>query len=235
MPKPLPEPHLPPEISVTTGAARLTLSAPITPAESLETPFATSPASPVSTIEELLKRMQAGERTAAAEFLYRYETRIRRRIRGKLGPDIRRLFDSLDIVSTLGRRLDLYMMSGQLRVTSEGEILALLFRMADHALIDKARLVRRLENVEGEDSEFAQYMAHQLRQDGSGDGRGVHLEVEKCIAALRDPIDRRILSLWLTGDNHVEIAGATQLAPTAVRKRWQDIKATLRERFPATA
>lgn len=235
MPKPLPEPHLPPEISVTTGAARLTLSAPIAPAESPPKAIDAASTTPVPTIEELLKRMQAGERSAAAEFLYRYETRIRRRIRGKLGPDIRRLFDSLDIVSTLGRRLDLYVMSGKLRVTSEGEILSLLFRMADNALIDKARLVRRLETTEGEDSDFAHHLAHRLQHAETDAGRGMHIEIEKCIAALRDPIDRRILSLWLTGENHVEIASVTQLAPTTVRKRWQDIKATLRERFPATA
>jgi hypothetical protein len=177
--------------------------------------------------------MQAGDRGAAAEFLLRYESRIRRRIRGKLGTDIRRLFDSLDIVSTLGRRLDLYVLSGQLRVTSEAQCLSLLFKMADHALIDKARIFRQLEEVEGEDSDFAHQLSQRLREADRRQKSGVDLEIENCMHTLRDAVDRRILSLWLTGEKHTSIGELVQLTPAAVRKRWESIKEALRMRLPS--
>jgi DNA-directed RNA polymerase specialized sigma24 family protein len=183
-------------------------------------------------VEELLRRMQAGDRAAAAEFLLRFETRIRRRIRSKLGSDIRRLFDSLDILSTLGRRLDGYVLSGRLRAESEVECLGLLFRIADNALIDKARLVRQLESLEGEDGEFAHDLASRLRHVERQKADSMHLEIEKCMRALPDAIDRRILSLWLTGEQHKDIAALVQIPATGVRKRWQHIKETLRDRFP---
>lgn len=184
-------------------------------------------------VDELLLRMQAGDRDAAAEFLMRYESRIRRRIRGKLGTAIRRLFDSLDILSTLGRRLDLYVMSGRLQVASEAQLWNLLFRMADNALVDKARVFRRLQAVEGEDSEFAQQLALRLREAEIQGDSGVEIEIDKCLREIEDPIDRRILSLWLTGEPHTSIAEYVDLAPTAVRKRWERIKAQLRRRFLA--
>jgi DNA-directed RNA polymerase specialized sigma24 family protein len=229
MPSPLVEPAPNPEIVTTTGARRLAHVAGAAPAAPTESP-AQAPA-----IDQLLKRMQSGDRAAAAEFLMRYESRIRRRVRGKIGADIRRIFDSLDIVSTLGRRLDVYVMSGRLKVGSEGECLSLLFRIADRALIDKARIVRQLENVEGEDSEFAHQIAGRLRDAERHNRSGMDVEIERCINALSDPQDKRILSLWLTGESHNAIAAYVQLAPTAVRQRWQEIKSRLRERMQPAA
>src|SRR5438046_3107354 len=95
--------------------------------------------------EALLTRMRAGDRTAAAEFVSRFAPRIRRRIRGKLNPAMRRLFDSQEIMSTLGRRLDAFIGSRQLNADSMNELWALLFRMADNSLIEKARVFRSLE------------------------------------------------------------------------------------------
>jgi DNA-directed RNA polymerase specialized sigma24 family protein len=186
-------------------------------------------------IDDLLRRMQTGDRGAAAEFLLRYESRIRRRIRGKLGTDIRRLFDSLDIVSTLGRRLDLYMLSGQLQVHSEAQCLGLLFKMADHALIDKARIFRQLEDVEGEDSDFAHRLSLRLREAERRQKSGIDVEIENCMHTLRDAVDRRILSLWLTGEKHTGIGELLQMTPTAVRKRWETIKESLRMRLQTVA
>ena len=86
--------------------------------------------------EELVRRMRSGDRDAAAEFISRYDSRIRRRIRGKLGPAMRRLFDSQDIVSTLGRRLDLYVRSGRLEAVSGDQLWSLIMKMAEHGVID---------------------------------------------------------------------------------------------------
>jgi len=175
--------------------------------------------------------MRGGDRDAAAEFLTRYGSRIRRRIRGKLGPSIRRLFDSLEIISTLGRRLDLYVMSGRLQAANEAQLWSLLFKMADNALIDKSRIFRRLQQVEREDSEFAHQLGARLRKAESERDSGAEIEIDTSLRAISDPIDRRILSLWLTGEPHKDIAQYVELAPTAVRKRWEKIKTTLRGRF----
>jgi len=175
--------------------------------------------------------MRGGDREAAAVFLMRYESRIRRRIRGKLGPSIRRLFDSMEILSTLGRRLDLYVMSGRVQADDESQMLGLLFKMAENALIDKARVFRRLQSVESADSEFAHELEQRLRKADSERDTGAELELENCIKTINDPVDRRILSLWLTGEPHAAIAQFVDKTPTAVRKRWEKIKSELKDRF----
>lgn len=182
-------------------------------------------------IDDLLGRMRRGDRQAAAEFLAEYGQKLRRRIRGKLGLSMRRLFDSLDILSTVGRRLDLYVMSGRLTAVSEDQLWSLVFQMADHALIDKARLFRRLQATEGEDSEFARDMVLRLQKAELEHSAGVELEIERCMRAVDDGVDRRILSLWLTGETLASIAEMLNLSAAAVRKRWEAIKIRLRERL----
>lgn len=184
-------------------------------------------------IETLLDRMRDGDREAAAEFMDEYGQRVRRRIRGKLGTSMRRLFDSLDILSTLGRRLDLYVMSGRVRAASEAQLWSLVFQMADRALIDKARVFRRLQHTESEDSNFAQEMTSRLRKAETVHAAGVEDEIDRFIRAIQDPTDRRILSLWLAGETHHSIAEHVEMTPANVRKRWEGIKIRLRERLAA--
>jgi DNA-directed RNA polymerase specialized sigma24 family protein len=182
-------------------------------------------------IDALLLRMRAGDREAAAEFLMRYGSRIRRRIRGKLGSSMRRLFDSLDILSTLGRRLDVFIMSGQLKATSEDQLWALLFKMADHAVVDKTRIFQQLRSVEGEDGEFARQLAQRMDRAESQSEFGADLEIEKCLRALHKIVDRQILSAWLTGQSYEAIADQLGMSTHTVRKRWERIKSYLKDTF----
>lgn len=188
-----------------------------------------SPAPPESSaplaIEQLLIRMKGGDREAAAEFLIRYGSRVRRRIRGKLAPTMRRVFDSLDILSTLGRRLDLYVMSGKVSASNEAQLWSLLFRMADHALVDKARMFRTSQEIERETSFTTP--THTSDDAERRDG------LDHCFGLLDDPIDRSVLSLWLIGESPVEIGRQLKLGADAVRKRFKRIQARLKERFQA--
>lgn len=185
----------------------------------------------LSEVEMLLRRMRSGDREAAAVFIVRYESRLRRRIRGKLNPSMRRVFDSQDILSTISRRLDQFVRSGRLEASSEQQLWALIFRMANNAIIDKSRVYRRLQQTEGPDSSFAQDLLMRLRQAERQSREGVEIELEKALKVLTNSLDKEILSLWLMGTRHREIAQTVGMAPAAVRKRWQKIKEKLQLRF----
>ena len=174
--------------------------------------------------------MREGDRDAAAEFVTRYESKIRRRIRGKLGPAMRRLFDSQDILSTLGRRLDRFVRAERVEARTTDKLWSLVMGMANNAVVDKARVYRRLRRVEGEDSDFAGVMLTRLR-DAESDDKTLDIELEAAFDSLKSEIDRQILSMWLTGSRHTHIAASVGLSPDAVRQRWQTIKSHLRERF----
>jgi len=173
------------------------------------------------------------DREAAAAFLQEFGPRIRRRIRGKLSPAMRRLYDSQDILSTISRRLDLYVRSGQLEAMSEPQLWALVFRMADHAVIDKARVFARLQQVEDEDGPLAREVLRRLPEAEKATGAEIAMEIERVMMLLPEELDRRIVSLWLDGANSQEIAERVDLSREAVRKRWERIRNELRERLAA--
>jgi DNA-directed RNA polymerase specialized sigma24 family protein len=176
----------------------------------------------------LIVKMRNGDREASAEFMARFGSRLLRRIRSKLSQPMRRVFDSLDILSTLTRRLDLFVRDGRLEAINEAQMWCLLVKMAEHAIVDKARIFRRLQAVEAEDSPFAQRMLQRLQAADQQYPGGAEAEVERALFSLDDPIDRTILSLWLTGTPHATTAQWVGLSPAAVRQRWQCIRARLR-------
>lgn len=182
-------------------------------------------------VDEIISRMRHGDREAAAVFITRYGSRVRRRIRGKLGPTMRRVFDSQEILSTVGRRLDLYVRSGRLQAVGEGQLWSLIFRIADNALIDKVRVFQRLQAVESSDSDFAHELLARLQQAESTEPEGAEFEIERAFCVISDETDREILSLWLLGQPHTLIAKEVGMAATGVRKRWQSIKEQLRRHF----
>jgi len=184
-----------------------------------------------SEVNRLLGLMRRGDRTAAAEFVTRYGSRIRRRIRGKLSPGLRRLFDSQDALATLGRRLDLVVRRGGLLATTEAQLWSYVMRVAETAIIDKARVFRRLQNVERCDGPVAQAMMARLRQAQDMRRDGADIELDAVMNSLPDETDRQILSGWLHGLAHNEIGELVGMASTAVRKRWQRIRSDLRDRF----
>jgi DNA-directed RNA polymerase specialized sigma24 family protein len=186
-------------------------------------------------IELLAVRMRAGDRDAAAEFVTRFGPFIRRRLHGKLGSSMRRIFDSQDILSTLCRRLDVCIRGGSFRAASANELWMVVLKMADNSLIEKARVFRSLEAKEGEDSPLAQRLLQRLRDAELVREDGPLLEIDHALQALSDRGDREVLSLWLMGLNHAAIANSVGMAPTAVRKRWQKIRDVLRERYKSEA
>ncbi len=190
---------------------------------------------PVEGVLELLQRMKAGDRVAAGEFIIRYGSRIRRRIRGKLSPAMRRIFDSQDILSTLGRRLDRYVRDGRVEANNEHELWGLVFKLANNAVSEKGRLFRRLRHAEREDGRFANELAARLRsaQRQETDDDAFELEIGRVFAILRDPTDQRILFLWLDGAGHSEIGANVHMTVDAVRKRWQRIKKVIHEHVVA--
>jgi DNA-directed RNA polymerase specialized sigma24 family protein len=177
----------------------------------------------------LLARMRAGDREAVAQFLTCYGPYIRRRVRGKLSPSMRRLFDSQELLSTLGRRLDRYVRAGRLNTMSNPQFWTLIFKMLDTAIIDKGRVMRRLNAIEGEDSPIAQAILRRMEHGEAAASQGAEVELDELLRLLRNPTERQIVSLWLMGHSLRVIADYVGLTPQATRQRWLMIRQRLRE------
>lgn len=174
----------------------------------------------------LLERIRSGDRDAAAEMIERYKPLIRQRCRSRIKPRLRSVTDSEDLWSTVARRFDVMMIRGGLVLDSERAFWVLLGTLIDHAVVDRARVLKRLERVASEDEPFAVAMRTRLEHDTSTAGSELLLEA---MNQLPRQSDRDILTLWLFDHSHRQIADALGSTESAVRMRWHEIRGILRQ------
>lgn len=180
----------------------------------------------------LLERMRAGDREAAAEFMAANADLIRRRYRRKLGPGMRRLFDSMELLSTITRRLDRCIRAQSLRAESDVQLWALIYQIADNCLTNRVKIYARLKEIEGggEDSEIVRLLTDRMRAaESMATAHGPEVELESVFALLDDQTDREILSGWLRGQTHAITADQLSMTEDAVKKRWQRVRQSLRD------
>lgn len=182
-------------------------------------------------MECLVARLRGGDRVAAAEFVREYGDLIRRRIRGKLGTSMRRLFDSQDILSTVSRRLDRYVRNGRVQATNESQLWSLVFKIAEVAVVDRVRAYQRLKLAEGEDSPIARELVRRMDQAETTEPESSELVLEQVYAKLPSAADRELLTLWLADVPMFRIAEAMNTTPAAARQRWQSVREKLKKGF----
>src|SRR5437764_5832423 len=89
---------------------------------------------------DLMRRLRAGDGTAAAELVRRYEPEIRRAVRVRLtDPRLRRVLDSLDVCQSVLGNFFVRVAAGQLQLDRPENLLRLLVTMARNKVLDHAR------------------------------------------------------------------------------------------------
>lgn len=179
--------------------------------------------SQLASTESLCRRIAEGDRIAAAEFVRRYGPSIRQRYRVRLSSSLRRLMDSADLLSTLGRRLDALVAEGNVRATDEKQLWGLLHQMARSAIIDKSRLLRKIQSAEADDRFWAAGLERRL----AAEPIRFDAVIDHAFDALPSEVDRQILALWLGDSDFDQIALVTGMRRDAVRQRWQRIRKRL--------
>src|SRR6516164_3168345 len=97
----------------------------------------------VPSIDELIRRVRAGDQDAAAVLVKRYEPAIRRAVRFRL-PDagLAALLDSMDICQSVLGSFFIRAATGQYKLETPEQLLKLLTTMARNKLISHARKQR---------------------------------------------------------------------------------------------
>lgn len=180
--------------------------------------------------DPLLTRIRAGDREAAAAFVLQNQALIRRRYRHKVGSALRRLIDSEDLVATLSRRLDAYILSGRLQAVTLDQLWALIHRIVENSVSDKGRLLQRLRRAEAEDISLATAIGDRIECQAEAGEDG---QLWALLESVHAPVDREIVSLWLADVPLKVIAQQLGMTEENARKRWQRIRKALRERLTA--
>lgn len=167
-------------------------------------------------------------REDVARILIHHKPQILRRITGRLSPNIRSLFDTHEIMSTVLRRMDSYVAGGQLKVDSDRQFWALVQRIISNAIVDKARIVKRLRAVESEDEVIAALMLRCVGDSPDSETRLRDL-IARINIIITNPEDQDIVMMWLKGKSLSVIAETFDVTPDAMRQRWKRIRDRLQE------
>jgi DNA-directed RNA polymerase specialized sigma24 family protein len=181
---------------------------------------------PLGSVPEshLVELVRSGDRVAGAEFLRRNHDVLRQRIRRRLRRVGRRLFDSQEILSTVCRRLDRMVSHGTVRAIDPAALMRLVVEIADHSVVDKARVLDRIRRVEGPDSELAASLRSRIEEGEHAGVDGGEDVIARIFEKLDEQQEREILGLWLRGCPLVSIAQELETSPAAMRKRWEKIR-----------
>jgi RNA polymerase sigma-70 factor (ECF subfamily) len=174
----------------------------------------------VPSIDELIRRVQAGDQDAAAVLVKRYEPAIRRAVRFRLADaGLAALLDSMDICQSVLGSFFLRAATGQYKLETPEQLLKLLTTMARNKLISHARKqhaqrrdIRRVSS--GDDNEGRFVSAHQSPSK-QVEVRDLLQEVQRRLS----PDERRMLELRNEGHDWASIASELGGSAEARRRR----------------
>jgi RNA polymerase sigma-70 factor (ECF subfamily) len=108
-------------------------------------PTAASPGGVAATFADFLRRVCAGDESAATELVQRYEPALRLEVQLRLtDPKLRRLFDPADLCQSVLKSFFIRATTGQFALDSPAKLLALLRAMARNKVAHEARKQKAL-------------------------------------------------------------------------------------------
>ena len=167
----------------------------------------------------LIRRVRAGDHTAAAELVERYLPAVRRVIRLKLRDSpLRRVLDSMDVCQSVFASFFIRAASGQYDLDRPGQLLRLLVVMARNKLVSESRtyyVARREPPGPAVDAVFAALAAPEPSPSGRLAWKDLLHEVRRRLTQDERRLADRRAEQWEWSAIAAEVGGT----PDALRKR----------------
>jgi RNA polymerase sigma-70 factor (ECF subfamily) len=156
---------------------------------------------------------------AAAELVRCYEPAIRRVVRFRLDPRLRRLYDSLDICQAVLGKFFVYAAAGQLELETPEQLVKLLAVMARNEVFREGRRQRAARRDHRRDTP-ADAAEGVMQAAGATPSKEVAArELFQEVRRRLTPDERRLLELREQGRDWAAIAAAVGGSAEALRKR----------------
>ncbi len=171
-------------------------------------------------IDELIRRMRAGDQDAATLLVKRYEPAIRRAVRFRLaGSRLGPVLDSMDICQSVLGSFFIRAATGQYKLETSEQLLKLLTTMARNKLISQARKqhaqrrdTRRIKSGQQDEGLFVSAHPSPSKQVAV---RDLLQEIDRRLS----PQERRILELKNEGRDWASIASELGGSAEALRRK----------------
>lgn len=182
-------------------------------------PSLTPSGSNLALFNELVARACNRDSHAAAEIVRHYEPELRRVIRYELrNPQVRRLFDSLDVFQSIMAGFFARLYAGEIHATNPRQLFGLLRVMARHKVADKAKYVK---SVKRGGSIRRGSMGSGSKVADTGTGPDEAMAVHDLVSVVRERLSpelRTVLDHRLSGCQWAEIASGAGVSSDAIRK-----------------
>jgi RNA polymerase sigma factor (sigma-70 family) len=190
------------------------------------------PLPPDDEFPKLLVRVRAGDESAASELVQRYERAVLRAVRSRLGQQMRRAMDSMDVVQSVHQSLLVGLRSQRFEMSSPSELIALAVVIVQRKIARHWRKLKRTPSADGDTAAHPQGATPSgicSTEPGPADVAAADELLAQFLAPL-DNLDRQLVRLKLDGHSSVEAAAVLKREPAFVRMRWSRLRLLLRKR-----
>jgi len=168
---------------------------------------------------DLIRRVRAGDQSAAVELVRRYEPAIRRVVRLRLrDPRLRRILDSMDVCQSVLASFFLRAATGQYDLNQPAQLLRLLTVMARNKVASQARVcyvTRRERPFHGAEDAWTASLAPGPEPDHQAAWKDLLQEVRNRLS----PDERRLADRRAECGEWADIAAELGGSPEALRKQ----------------
>ena len=180
----------------------------------------------VNSLDELLERLNGGDPAAAEEAFVAYEPYLRKVVRRLLPAELRRKFDSIDVVQSVCGDVFAAFRAGGMRFNTVAQLRAFLIKATRNRFIDRVRQHRsavRLERPLGDcEPEHLPRSTQPRPSEAAAAG-----ELWDRLLALCPPEHHRLLVLRRRGATATEIAAEVGMHEGSVRRVLRELSVRL--------
>jgi RNA polymerase sigma factor (sigma-70 family) len=177
-----------------------------------------SPAGGAATFADFLRRVCAGDESAATELVRRYEPALRLEVQHRLtDPKLRRLLDPADLCQSVLKSFFIRAATGQFELDSQEKLMALLRAMARNKVAHEARKQKAQRRDLRRDVSLGE--GELLATDPSPSRLVIGRELLDALRSRLSAEERRMADLRSAGHEWTEIAAELGGSPQARRKQ----------------
>ncbi|MDX2037980.1 MAG: sigma-70 family RNA polymerase sigma factor [Isosphaeraceae bacterium] len=175
--------------------------------------------------DDLIARAAGGDESAWSEIFESSYPKIRRSIRRRMSPHMRRRLDSTDIANSVMK--DVIAKFGKLEFESKRALEAFLIRAAEQKLIDEHRRQTGLKRDIQRERPGDAALVLADREPTPSQTVSAQEELNSILEVARSPIEREVVLSKIDGDSTEAIADRTGLSPRGIQRLLQRIRKSL--------
>jgi len=189
----------------------------------------TSPLSQGDDFLALVGRVREGDKTAASELVGRYERAVLRAVRSRLGQNMRRALDSMDVVQSVHQSLLIGLRSQRFDLSSPAQLIALAVVMVQRKIARHWRKIKQLPTTGDTVTGGTPLDCVISDEPAPAEVAAAGDLLEQFLLQLNE-FDRTLVRLKLDGYSSVEAAAVLGREPAFIRMRWSRLRQILRQR-----